>query len=381
MTTTATTQNVIPEASRGMWNTSYLPEDFTVPTGREENWRFTPVRSLKSVLKGAANTGKLETNHDIPEGVFLEDSDTTHSLRGCVPEPADRAAALAYAGAEVVTVITIPKELECTEPIRLRFNGSGQTTHQHLVVNAEAFSKATIVIEYTGTATLTELVSVNVQDSSQITIASLQTWADDAVHLSQHDVVVGRDAHANHVAVTLGGSIVRLSANAHYAGPGGIAQLNGMYFSDDTQHLEHRTFADHTQPNCTSDVLYKGALQGNQARSVWVGDVLIRKEATGTETYELNRNLLLTPGARADSIPNLEIETGEIAGAGHASTTGNLDENHLFYLQARGIPEELARKIVLRGYFEEIANRIGVTDVIDSIMAIVDEELALGESA
>lgn len=381
MTTTVTGDTVIPEASRGMWSTSYSPEDFAVPTGREENWRFTPVRTLKDILNGTKNTGPLNTSHHIPEGVTCEVVDTDHTLRSCVPQPADRAAALAYASAETVTVITIPRETECSEPIRLRFEGTGQITHHHVVVNAEPFSKATIVIDYTGTATLTELVSVNVQDSANITIASLQTWADSAIHLSQHDVVVGRDATAKHVAVTLGGSVVRLSANAHYAGPGGTAQLNGMYFSNADQHLEHRTFADHTQPNCVSDVLYKGALRGQTAHSVWVGDVLIRKEATGTETYELNRNLLLTAGARADSIPNLEIETGEIEGAGHASTTGNLDESHLFYLQSRGIPEELARKIVLRGYFEEIANRIEVPDVIDSIMAMVDAELELGPHA
>ena len=114
--------------------------------------------------------------------------------------------------------------------------------------------------------------------------------------------------------------------------------------------------------NCRSRVTYKGALQGEGAHTVWVGDVLIRADAEGTDTYELNRNLVLTDGARADSVPNLEIETGEIAGAGHASATGRFDDEQLFYLQARGIPEDEARRLVVRGFFAELVQQIGVPD-------------------
>jgi Fe-S cluster assembly protein SufD len=112
----------------------------------------------------------------------------------------------------------------------------------------------------------------------------------------------------------------------HYDGPGGQAELLGLYFADAGQHLEHRLFVDHNEPKTISNVDYKGALQGEGAHSVWVGDVLIRKAAEGIETYESNRNLVLTDGCRADSVPNLEIETGEIEGAGHASTTGRFDD-------------------------------------------------------
>src|SRR5690606_4726752 len=153
-----------------------------------------------------------------------------------------------------------------------------------------------------------------------------QRWDDDAIHLSQQDIRVGRDATVKHVAVSLGGSVVRVNTNVSYAGPGGDATLLGVYFADAGQHLEHRSFIDHNAPNCASHVTYKGALQGETARTVWVGDVLIRADADGTDTYELNRNLILTEGARADSVPNLEIETGEIVGAGHASATGRFDD-------------------------------------------------------
>ena len=206
-------------------------------------------------------------------------------------------------------------------------------------------------------------------------MVTVQEWADTALHLGQHDVVVGRDAKVRHIAVTLGGGIVRLNTNASYAGPGGSFEALGVYFADSGQHQEHRLFVDHEAPHCHSNVEYKGALQGDSAHTVWVGDVLIRAAAEGTDTYELNRNLILTDGARADSVPNLEIETGEIAGAGHASATGRFDDQQLFYLQARGIDEDTARRLVVRGFFASIVGRIGVPEIEEHLMEAIDREL------
>ena len=176
--------------------------------------------------------------------------------------------------------------------------------------------------------------------------------------------------------MSLGGGVVRLAPSVDYAGPGGDAQLLGLYFADAGQHLEHRLFVDHSQPRCRSRVEYKGALQGPTARSVWIGDVLIRPQAVETDTYERNRNLLLTEGARADSVPNLEILTGEVVGAGHASTTGRLEDQHLFYLMARGIPEPEARRLVIRGFFGELIAKIEVAALRDRITAAIEAELA-----
>ena len=176
--------------------------------------------------------------------------------------------------------------------------------------------------------------------------------------------------------MTFGGGVVRLAPSVEYAGPGGDAELLGLYFADAGQHLEHRLFVDHGQPHCRSRVEYKGALQGDSAHSVWIGDVLIRPEAIGTDTYERNRNLLLTDGARADSVPNLEILTGEMVGAGHASTSGRFEDEHLFYLMARGIPLDEARRLVIRGFFGELIGRIGVPELRARITAEVEHELA-----
>ena len=142
-------------------------------------------------------------------------------------------------------------------------------------------------------------------------------------------------------------------------------------------HLEHRVFVDHDTPHCTSSVLYKGALQGEGAHTVWIGDVLVRAQAIGIDTYEVNRNLVLTDGARADSVPNLELETGEIQGAGHASATGRFDDEQLFYLQARGIPEDLARVLVVRGFFADILGRLDEPELARSVMADVDARLGV----
>ncbi len=178
------------------------------------------------------------------------------------------------------------------------------------------------------------------------------------------------------MVVTLGGDLVRIAPSAEFAGPGRDVELLGLYFADAGQHLEHRLFVDHGVPNCRSNVVYKGALQGRDAHTVWVGDVLIQAQAAGTDTYELNRNLVLTEGARADSVPNLEIETGEIVGAGHASATGRFDDEQLFYLQTRGIPEDEARRMVVRAFFMELLQQIGVPALAERLGLAIEAELS-----
>jgi Fe-S cluster assembly protein SufD len=168
-----------------------------------------------------------------------------------------------------------------------------------------------------------------------------------------------------------------MDCNVSYAGPGGQAELYGLYFADAGQHLEHRLFVDHDAPHTKSNVDYKGALQGTGAHSVWIGNILIRKVAEGIQTYESNRNLVLTDGARADSVPNLEIETGEIDGAGHASTTGRFDDEQLFYLRSRGIAEDEARRLVVHGFFADIIRKIGIPSIQERLLHAVEAELAL----
>ena len=296
---------------------------------------------------------------------------------GSAAIPEDRVSANAWENFTEATVITVPAEVQADGEVSVLLTGQGTgASAQHIVIVAEKFSKSVVVLDHQGTAVVSENVEILVEDGAQLTVISLQEWNDDAVHASSQQAKLGRDAKFKHIVVSLGGDLVRVTPSARFTAPGAEVELFGLYFADAGQHLEQRLFVDHAVANCKSNVLYKGALQGRNAHTVWVGDVLIRKEAEGTDTYEANRNLVLTDGARADSVPNLEIETGLIAGAGHASATGRFDDQHLFYLMARGIPEEVARRLVVRGFLNEIIQKINVPAIEERLTDAVERELA-----
>jgi Fe-S cluster assembly protein SufD len=368
----------VPAESRAARTTSFEVADFPLPTGREEEWRFTPLDLLGRVLaEGPGQDGATAVAVSAPDGVRVGELAIGEAPRGTALVPGDRAAVVAHAGTPRALHVAVPVEAELAEPVRVVVTGTaGGRSTGHVVIQAGRHSRSTVVLDHVGSGEHTANVEVVVGDGAELTVVSLQRWEDDAIHLAQHDALVGRDARYKHVAVSLGGKVVRVNTNVRYGGPGGDATLLGVYFADAGQHLEHRSFVDHDAPHCISRVTYKGALQGETAHTVWVGDVLIRAAAEGTDTYELNRNLVLTDGARADSVPNLEIETGQIAGAGHASATGRFDDEQLFYLQARGIPEKEARRLVVRGFFADIVQQIGVPDVQEQLMAAIEDELA-----
>jgi Fe-S cluster assembly protein SufD len=355
-----------------------------VPRGREEAWRFTPMVRLRGLHADASLDGHdYEIHVDADPQVLVETLDADHLRRGASGYvPNDRVSARAWADADKVITVTIPQDVVTTRPTFVRMLGlsAEKAAAGHVVVTAQPFSHGTVVIEHEGSAAFVDNVEVVVEDGANLTLVSLQEWADDTVHLSYHHVRVGRDATVRHAVVTFGGDLVRVSTSLDYAGSGGDAQLLGMYFVDAGQHVENRLFIDHNTPRAYSNVEYKGALQGAGAHSVWVGDVLIRPEAEGIKTFELNRNLVLTDGARADSVPNLEIETGEIVGAGHASATGRFDDEQLFYLQARGIPEDQARRLVVRGFFASLITKLGVPELVERLNTAVERELAVSEA-
>ncbi|AWS42454.1 Fe-S cluster assembly protein SufD [Streptosporangium sp. 'caverna'] len=355
---------------------SYNVEDFAVPTGREEEWRFTPLSRLKGLHSGAATSGSVAVHVDAAPEVTVETVGRDDQRLGKAYVPADRVSAQAYAAFEKATVLTVAREVVASKPTVITFTGSGEGhAYGHTVVRLEPMAEAVVVLDHQGSAVYADNVEFVVGEGATLKVVSLQDWADDTVHVSHHHAQLAKDATFRSFVVTLGGDLVRLSPSVSYAGPGGDAELIGLYFVDAGQHLEHRLLVDHSQPNCKSNVAYKGALQGQDAHAVWIGDVIIRVEAEGTDTYELNRNLLLTDGARADSVPNLEILTGEVAGAGHASASGRLDDEHIFYLQARGIPFEDARRLVIRGFFAQLLEKIELPELRERVLAKVEAEL------
>jgi Fe-S cluster assembly protein SufD len=369
---TAVASHLHPEGSTDV-------EFFEVPTGREEIWRFTPLKRLRGLHADADLSGHAYTDDAVvPEGVRVEHVEADDDVKGSSGYvPNDRVSARAWNAAAQTVAITVPAELEVAEPVLLTITGDGteKASAAHAVITAGPHSKATVVLRLEGSITLADNVEIVVGDGAHLTVVAVNDWADDTVHHTHHHASVGRDATLRHVAVSFGGELVRMNTSVAYDGPGGHAELLGLYFADEGQHLEHRLFVDHNAPRTRSNVDYKGALQGQGAHTVWIGDVLIRKVAEGIETYESNRNLVLTDGCRADSVPNLEIETGEIEGAGHASTTGRFDDQQLFYLQSRGIREDEARRLVVHGFFADIIRKIGVPAVEEKLLATVEAEL------
>lgn len=374
---------------KGMQFTSFEVDAFEVPHGRDEVWRFTPLRRLRGLHDGSAAADGTATIEVTADGAVRSETVARGDERlGAAGVPADRVAAQAFSAFDAATVVTVPKEAVIEEPITITVAGPGKgsTAFGHLQLRAEELSRATVVIDVRGSGTYADNVEFVVGDAAKLTVVWIADGAADLVHVSMHHAALGKDAVLRHSAVQLGGELVRLTGRVRFDGPGGDAELLGLYFADDGQHLESRLLVDHAQPNCRSNVLYKGALQGDpdsalpDAHTVWVGDVLIRATGVGTDTFEVNRNLVLADGARADSIPNLEIETGEIVQAGHASATGRFDDLQLFYLQARGIPEDQARRLIVRGFFGEIIAQIPVPFVQERLTEAVERELAVTEN-
>jgi Fe-S cluster assembly protein SufD len=387
--TEAVEGSALAAANKGELFSSFDVNAFEVPGGRDELWRFTPLKRLHGLHDGSAHaTGSAKVTVSEHPGVRVETVRRGDERLGQAGVPADRVAAQAFSSFNSATVVTVARDTRVAEPIEIAVEGpgAGAVAYGHLQVRVDELAEAVVVIDQRGSGIYADNLEFVVGDAARLTVVWIADWADDAVHVSAQHARLGKDALLRHVAITLGGDVVRMTGNVRFGGPGGDAELLGLYFADDGQHLESRLLIDHAQPDCKSNVLYKGALQGDpdskrpDAHTVWIGDVLIRAEATGTDTFEVNRNLVLTDGARADSVPNLEIETGEIVGAGHASATGRFDDEQLFYLRARGIPEEQARRLVVRGFFNEIIAKIAVPEIRERLTNAIEHELAITES-
>jgi Fe-S cluster assembly protein SufD len=354
---------------------SVLATNYLTPSGREEAWRFTPLKRLRGLHDGVAVVGErssLIAKAALPAGVTftrenlapLASSDDViiERIRGASTAVAHLAVATNYEIAEPIFLGRSAGSLDSAEFSRVR-------------ISLGAHARATVVIENTTDTVLAEDIEISLAPGSNLKFVTLQEFESKSVYTARHHAVIDKDATFKSITVTVGGDVVRILPTVEFTAPGASANLLGVYFATAGQFFEHRIHVDHAVPHAKSNVNYKGALAGQDAHTVWIGDVLIRAAAEGTDTYELNRNLLLSDGARADSVPNLEIETGEIIGAGHASTTGRFDDEQLFYLMSRGIAMHDARRLVVRGFFNEIVTEIGDQVIQDRIMDRIDGEL------
>ncbi|MFS8477950.1 MAG: Fe-S cluster assembly protein SufD [Micromonosporaceae bacterium] len=381
MTAVAPTQNASGQPkTKAQSLRSYDVADFPALTGREEEWRFTPLKRLRGLHTDVVAAGPAPVHEygELPAGVTVSTVDKSDPRIGGVLTPFDRISALAYGRVDKALLVAVAPGAVVEEPAVIRLVGADAqaTAFGHTYLEVGELAEVTVVLEHTGSVTLADNVEVAVGAGARLTLVTVADWAPDSVQAQHVRFRLDRDARLTHVQVALGGDLVRQFTSVEYTGRGGDAELYGLYFADAGQHLEHRLLVDHSVPDCRSNVAYRGALQGEGAHTVWVGDVLIQAQATGTDTYEINRNLVLTDGARADSVPNLEIETGEVVGAGHASATGRFDDEQLFYLMARGIPEEEARKLVVRGFFAELLSKIPVADLRERLGEAIEARLS-----
>lgn len=357
---------------------SVLTSNILVPHGREEAWRFTPLNRLKGLHDGTASVAthrSLVLKSSAASGVSFER--VSRELLAPLSATDDSIMNRVREFSSDVAVLKVAPNTEVSEPIVLTRESFDLSSAEfsRVLIHIGSNARATVILSNTGDTLLAEEIEFKVESGASLTFVTLQEWDSKTVHVAKHHAIVDKDALFKSITVTIGGSVVRLLPTVEFTGPGADAELLGVYFATSGQFFEHRIFVDHCVPNAKSRVNYKGALSGDKAHTVWIGDVFIRANAEGTDTYELNRNLLLTDGARADSVPNLEIETGEIVGAGHASTTGRFDDEQLFYLMSRGISIEDARRLVVRGFFSEVISEIADSDVQDRLMNRIDAEL------
>ena len=350
--------------------------DFEAVSPLQDLWRYLQPEQLNGLDSDVLGEYESEVSFVSTEEVKISWIESTDSRVGSIGVPEDRVAAAAYTNASKTLLIEVAENAEVTEPMVVTITGTSKTPSAlHIFVVAKKFSQATLIVEHKGLGNLAEIIEIDVQDEAKLNIVSVQNWDKGSAHVSAHFSKLGRNSYLKHSVASFGGDLVRITPVTTFTGPGAEVEMNGVYFASAGQHLENRPFVDHAAPNCKSRVTYKGALQGNKAHTVWIGDVLIRVVAEGTDTYELNRNLLLTDGARADSVPNLEIETGEIEGAGHASASGRFDDEQLFYLQARGLSVDDARRLVVLGFLVDILQRTGVEELVESLTKVVEEKL------
>ena len=368
---------LVPLQTRSERPRSTSISDFAELSNRQEIWRYLPMDRLQGLdAEVIGEVSRDELSISLAGTVTASWIDSSEPIVGTAGLPEDRISAIAWTNASKTLLVEVPADQEIAEPVFLTLKlGELVAKALHIFVKVGANAKATIVLDHIGQGSLAENVEILLEPGAKLDFVSIQDWDNGSSHVSNQLTRLGKDSVLKHVVVSLGGDLVRVTPSVALDSPGAEIQMYGVYLADSKNYFEHRPYVDHIAENCVSNVAYKGALQGAGAHTVWVGDVLIRETAIGTNSYELNRNLLLTDGARADSVPNLEIETGKIEGAGHASASGRFDDEQLFYLMARGIGDTEAKRLVVRGFLNEVVQKVGISQVEDRLIASIEQGL------
>jgi Fe-S cluster assembly protein SufD len=397
-------------------------EAMPIPSQETEEWRYTDLSDFDltfapytpgggpeainehRVLQAAAVAGEraglqIQRNSDVistqlssdaqASGVVFCDLDVASAshpdlvgphLHSLVPTSRTKFLALHGAFRTGGTFLYVPDGVQVELPLQtltyLDADGAAVFPHTLIVVGANA--SCTFVDRYVSpdldrafSDAVTEIV---VGDGARVRYASIQDWGVGVTHLGVQRAYVGRDAEIRTLAIGFGADLARAEAETILAEPGGSSEMLGIFFADGEQHFDHRTLQDHVAPNCQSDLLYKGALR-DRSRAVYSGWVHVRPDAQKTNAMQTSRNIVLSEHAKADAIPNLEIEANDVR-CGHAASVGPVDDEAVFYLQSRGITREDAERLIVTGFFQEVLDRVTIDEVREGAEAAIADELA-----
>jgi Fe-S cluster assembly protein SufD len=329
------------------------------PTVKEEDWKYTNVSSVVSD-KWVVDSGREAETPDVDVGLIGE---FNYGRNGF--------AALNMALADI-RVIRLAKETAVDDPIELDFAvREGTAAFPHVVIIAEAGSKATVVETYAAPSRgfTNTAVQIVVEDNANLTHYRVQKDSAEAFHYGVTEVSVGRGGVYNSTNINLGGALARHDIEVKFTAEGGEAWVDGLYMLSGSQHSDTHSVIDHIVPHCTSHQSYKGVMN-DKSRAVFNGKVFVRENAFGTDAQQSNKNLLLSNDARVDTKPQLEIFNDDVK-CTHGATVGQLEEEELFYLLTRGLPETLAKNLLTYGFAEEIINKIGIEGIKAELDAAV----------
>jgi Fe-S cluster assembly protein SufD len=375
-----------------------------LPTTKDEHWRFTDLRGFDPdawTADGSAREGEVslaptlvdmdvgglarvdEAGIEIeraPDGIRFEplpdDHELLYSLVGWDEKFAAHNAALWKHG----LLVHVPRGVVVEKPLYVRVANAveGGALFWRLLVVAEPESRFALIEEYvSGAAELSAYsnaaVEIVVQDAAKVEYVSVQNLSRGTWHFASHHGRVERDAELDWVAGGFGSAKGKIRIQNDLAGPGATSRVTGAYFADGTQHLDYDTFQEHIAPSTTSDFAFKGALR-DTARAVWRGMIRVEEGAQKTNAYQENRNLLLSKTAHADSIPGLEILANDVR-CTHGATLGQVDRELLFYLMTRGLTRAEAERVIVRGFFQDVLDRVGLEPVREALAAALEARI------
>jgi Fe-S cluster assembly protein SufD len=370
-------------------------ERLPIPDTTEEHWRFTNLRGFDPEAFTGAGSTEISTLLDLdvagyatvtadgieiskaPEGVTFEllseDDERLYSLVGWDEKFAAHNAAMWKHG----LLVRVPKGLQLEKPLYVRIAVTGQTFWR-LVVVAEEGARASLIEEYASPATDTAAYSnavteLFVEPNAKLEYVSLQNLSNETWHFANHHARVERDGELDWVAGGFGSKKGKTRIQNDLNGRGATSRVTGAYFGDGEQHLDYDTFQKHIAPDCESDFAFKGALRDNST-VVWRGMIRVEPDAQKTNAYQECRNLMLSPTAHAVPIPGLEILANDVR-CTHGATVGRVDAEQLFYLMSRGLSRPEAERLIVRGFFQDVLDRIELEPVRDAVTAALEARI------